>query len=97
MPDGRPTRERRFKRQRLLSVWVPPALKRDILRIAVAENQAVSRTCAGLLRLGLGRYFELCDAKMAAPLLAKMRDLFSEDDPIPKNKNDQELCARARP
>lgn len=51
---------------------------------------------SGLLRLGIGRYFELADAKMAAPLLAKMRDVFgSEDDPFDSKTGANATRARA--
>lgn len=62
-------------------------MKRDLERIVERERRPLSRTCAGVLRLGIGRYFELDDAKMAAPLLKAMRDVYwSEDDPISKTK-----------
>jgi len=65
-------------------VWVPPALKRDVKKLAAAESLPISRFCCGLLRLGIGRYFELADERMAAPLRAAMRDAFGEDEWLPR-------------
>jgi len=86
MPDGRPTKARRLQRQRLLSVWVPAALKRDVKRFAAFEKRPVSRLCAGLLRLGMERYLEIADAKKFEPLRALMRDVFDEENWIPKSE-----------
>ncbi len=65
-------------------MWVPPQLKRDVKRIAAFEKHPVSRVCAGLLRLGRERYFEMADEKKFEPLRTLMRDVFGEDDWIPK-------------
>lgn len=64
---------------------MPTALKLDLKAVAKAERRSVSQTAAGLIRLGMGRYFELADARKVAPLRKKMRDLFSysETDPFP--------------
>lgn len=86
MPDGRPTKARRHQRQRLLSVWVPPALKRDAQRIAKFEGRPLSGICAGLVRIGIARYFELSDDAKLEPLRALMRDVFGEDDWIPEHQ-----------
>jgi hypothetical protein len=86
MPDGRPTKARRHQRQRLLSVWVPPALKRDAQRIAKFEGRPLSGMCAGLVRIGIARYFELSDDAKLEPLRAAMRDMFGEDDWIPEHQ-----------
>lgn len=58
-------------------------MKRDIARLAESEHLPLSRFCVGILRLGLGRYFELLDARKAEPLRAKMRDLFPPEAPFP--------------
>jgi hypothetical protein len=39
--------------------------------------------CAGLLRIGVARYFELSEDTKLDPLRALMRDVFSEDEWIP--------------
>ena len=83
MPDGRRTKARRHQRQRLLSVWVPPALKRDAQRIAKFEGRPLSGMCAGLVRIGIARYFELSDDAKLEPLRSIMRDVFGDDDWIP--------------
>lgn len=83
MPDGKPTVKRNLSRKQMVRTWVPRALKRDLIRVAAAERLPLSRFCCGILRLGLGRYFELSDARRAAPLLEKLRDVFSEDAPFP--------------
>lgn len=67
----------------LLSVWMPPALKRDVKRLAAAERLPLSRFCCGILRLGIARYFELADERLAAPLRAAMRDVFPEGEHFP--------------
>jgi hypothetical protein len=92
VPDGRPTKARRFQRQRLLSVWAPPALKREVKRIAAFERRPLSRVCAGLLRLGIERYFEMADAKKLDPLRALMQDVFGEDDWIPGSETGKDLA-----
>jgi hypothetical protein len=56
----------------------PPALKRDLWRIARTEDRNLSETVCALLRLGIGRYFELADAKRVAPLAAKLREKLEE-------------------
>jgi hypothetical protein len=62
---------------------MPASLKRDVKTLAMAERRPISQFCAGMIRLGIGRYFELADARRAAPLAQKMRDLFTEGDPYP--------------
>lgn len=46
-------------------------------RLARTEDRSLSALC-GLLRLGIGRYFELADEKMAEPLRAAMGDVFGD-------------------
>jgi len=67
-----------------ITLWVPRALRRDIDRIARYEEKSRSRLCAGLLRLGIERYFEMEDAKKIAPLRALMRDTFINGLPDPE-------------
>jgi hypothetical protein len=86
MPDGRPAKARRLQRQQLLSVWGPRALKRDAQRIAKFEGRPLSGMCAGLVRIGIARYFELSDDAKFEPLRALMRDVFGEDDWIPEHQ-----------
>lgn len=69
--------DRRQKEQ--INVWVPPALKRDLRRLAKSEHQPLSRFCAGMLRLGIGRFFELAGERIAAPLREKMLSVFGEE------------------
>jgi hypothetical protein len=69
------------KRDRIakfVGFYAPPALKRDLCRLARTEDRSLSAIVCGLLRLGICRYFELADEKMAAPLLAAMRDVFGD-------------------
>jgi hypothetical protein len=76
--------ERKYKRVSMLRVWVPPPLRRDIVRIAKFEgDKPLSRMCAGLLRLGIERYFEMGDSAKVAPLRALMQDLFAPEQWIP--------------
>ena len=96
-PKHNPTPEQRARRNaymrdyrsrhrsnlRVLFVWVPRALERDVKRIAKFEEGSVSGISAGLLRLGIERYFALADAKKVAPLRALMRDLFLNGEPDP--------------
>lgn len=63
-------------------MWLPPALTRDIRKLAKREIRSVSAIGAGLIRLGLGRYYELADARLAKPLAEAMADLFDEDEPF---------------
>lgn len=84
VPDGKPLKARKLQRKRLLSVWCPPALKRDVQKIAKFERREVSRIAAGLLRLGIGRYFELGDAALVAPLRKAMTDIFTPEGWIPE-------------
>jgi len=67
-----------------LAIYVPRALQRDVDRIASYEKKSRSRLCAGLLRLGIERYFEMEDAKKIAPLRALMRDTFINGLPDPE-------------
>jgi hypothetical protein len=92
MPDGRPAKARRLQRQQLLSVWGPRALKRDANRIAKFEKRPLSRVCAGLIRLGIERYFEMADAKAVEPLREVMEDFFDDIDWIPKSGTGRELA-----
>jgi len=55
-----------------------PALKRDLWRIAKAEDRSLSQTVCALLRLGIGRYFELADEQMVAPLRALMIEVLGD-------------------
>ena len=80
MPDGKPTKRRKVYRKTRIEATLPAALKLDLMRIAGYERRPVSRVTAGLLRLGVARYFELADAKMIAPLKALMKDVFSEEE-----------------
>ncbi len=59
---------------KFVGFYAPPALKRDLRKIAQAEDRSLSHTVCGLLRLGIGRYFDLADAKRVAPLAAKLRE-----------------------
>jgi hypothetical protein len=70
------------KRDRIakfVGFYGPPALKRDLWRIAKAEDRPLSHVVCGLLRLGIGRYFELADAEMIAPLRAKFEEMLACD------------------
>jgi len=68
----------------VVSIYLPRALRRDVDRIARYEEKSRSRLCAGLLRLGIERYFEMADAKKIAPLRALMRDTFINGLPDPE-------------
>jgi hypothetical protein len=83
----RNTKERVYLKKRRIQLWVPPPLKLDIKRIAKTEKQPLSRMCAGLLRLGVARYFEQADENLVAPLRELMQDAFPEGDPIPPPGN----------
>ena len=54
---GRKTRENRAAG--FMGFRAGHALRRDIARIANAEKRSLGETICGLVRLGLGRYFEL--------------------------------------
>jgi hypothetical protein len=60
--------------RKFIGFYAPPALKRDLRKIAQAEDRSLSHTVCGLPRLAIGRYFELADAKRVAPLAAKLRE-----------------------
>ncbi|MGA7200495.1 MAG: hypothetical protein WBX26_01590 [Candidatus Cybelea sp.] len=69
------------KRDRLakfVGFYGTPALKRDLWRIAKAEDRSLSQTVCALLRLGIGRYFELADEQMIAPLRAMMKEALGD-------------------
>jgi hypothetical protein len=69
------------KRDRLakfVGFYGTAALKRDLWRIAKAEDRSLSQTVCGLLRLGIARYFELGDAQMVAPLAALMKEVLGD-------------------
>lgn len=81
---ARPKRAKLPRGSGSITVWLPPALERDIRKLAKREIRSVSAIGAGLIRLGLGRYYELADARLAKPLAEAMADLFDEDDPFPQ-------------
>jgi hypothetical protein len=72
---------------KFVGFYGPTALKRDLRLIAKVENRSLSATVCALLRLGIGRYFELADARMVAPLLARMRDVFGDPFGAPMEAN----------
>jgi hypothetical protein len=69
--------------EKLISVWCTPGLKRDVKRIATHEKKSQSMVCAGLIRLGIERYFDEADDEKLAPLRAAMKDLFFLGEPDP--------------
>lgn len=56
-------------RQHFVGFYGTAALKRDLWRIARAEDRTLSVTVCALLRLGLARYFELAGSNPAAERL----------------------------
>lgn len=82
---------RQNQARKLISVWCPAALKRDVKRIARHEGKSQSMVCAGLIRLGISRYFDDADDKKLAPLRAAMKDLFFHGEPEPKYINTHQV------
>lgn len=74
---------RRNQAEKLISVWCPAQLKRDVKRIAAAERKSQSLVCAGLIRLGIARFFDEADDAKLEPLRAAMKDLFFLGEPDP--------------
>jgi hypothetical protein len=70
--------------EKLISVWCPAQLKRDVKRIAAAERKSQSLVCAGLIRLGIARFFDEADDAKLEPLRAAMKDLFFLGEPDPE-------------
>lgn len=84
--------ERRRVRRREISARVPEALKRDLKKIAEAENRSLAQIVSGMCRLGIARYFELAGIGEAPELLrAKLEDVYETlfentngpDTPVP--------------
>jgi len=69
---------KRDRRAKFVGFYGTSALKRDLWRIAKAEDRSLSQTVCGLLRLGIARYFELADAQMVAPLAALMKEVLGD-------------------
>lgn len=70
------------KRDRLakfVGFYAAPAFKRQLWRIAKAENRSLSQTVCALLHLGIGRYFELADEQMIAPVRALMKEVLGDE------------------
>ena len=64
--------------RKFVGFYAPPALKRDLGKIAQAEDRTLSAAVCGLLPLGISRYFELADAKAIAPLVAELREALED-------------------
>jgi hypothetical protein len=70
---------KRDRTAKFVAFYGPPALKRDLKRIARAEGDSLSSTVRALVRLGIERYFEQADAKMIAPLRALLEESLACD------------------
>ena len=84
--DGAVTGGNRKNRTKIRQVYVgfygTAALKRDLWRIARAEDRSLSVTTCALLRLGLARYFELAGSNPAAARLkSQLEDMMGEAPP----------------
>jgi hypothetical protein len=62
---------------KFVGFYAPPALKRDLWRIARAKDLSLSQTVRALLRLGIERDVELADAEMIAPLRALLEEILA--------------------
>lgn len=69
---------KRDRAAKFVGFYGTAALKRDLWRIAKAEGRSLSQTVCALLRLGMGRYFELADEQMIAPLRAMMKEVLGD-------------------
>jgi hypothetical protein len=69
---------KRDRNAKFVGFYGTPAFKRDLWRIAKAEDRSLSQTVCALLRLGIGRYFELADAEKFAPLRALIKEVLGD-------------------